>query len=278
MNLNYLEELKNSIPKIDKEIEKRKKPVNREHPEYKILEQLRDMAEKLVKQKSIPHRRVYENSDKSISFEEYLKNNCPELEALSRAEEKLENWVNAHTPPPPSDLISKKEKTLEEIASVSEMLQKQWKLPYAMIWLLRNDIQRAIYSFGSYKEMYGFERDMLNIEIKYLDNYLGCYHTFMKGKNPIEVAEEVEREQTRAIRLEKELKNTKSVQKIESSNAFVPVVCLDGSTSYQSTTDTYIAGAAAPVAPNENWRAVSRFGKFEQVKPVVDDSKWERLR
>jgi hypothetical protein len=278
VNLDYLENLKNSIPLLEKEIELRKKPVNLSHPEYKTLEQLRDMAANLVKQKAIPHRRVYENSDKKISFEEYLKNNCPEVEALARAEEKLENWVNSHTPPPPADLISKKEKALNEISSVSVMLEKQWKLPYAMIWMLRNDIQRAIYSFNSEKEMYGYERDRLYTDIKYFDNYLGCYHSFMKGKNPIDIVQEVDKEQTRAIRLEKEQKNAKSIQKIESSSAFVPVVRLDGTTSYQSTADTYIANAAAATAPNENWRAVSRLGKFEVVKPVEDESKWERLR
>ena len=277
VNLEYLEKMKNSIPQIEKEIEGRKKPVNTKHPEYKTLEQLRDMAAALLKQKTIPHRRVYENSTKLISFEEYLNKNCPEVEALERANEKLENWVNIHTPPPPTDLILKKEKTLEEIKSVSVMLEKHWKLPYAMLYMLRNDIQRAIYSFGAEKEMYGYERQNLYYDIKYLDSYLDCYEPFLKGKKPSEVVEEVEKEQTRAIRMEKELKNGKSVQKIESSTAFVPVVCLDGTVSYQSTADTYIAGATAP-APDEAWRAVSRLGKFDTVRQPVDDSKWERIR
>lgn len=280
MNLDYLKTMRESIPRIEKEIEARMKPVNRIHPVYKTLEQLRDMAENLVKQKMIPHRRVYDNSNKSISFEEYLKNNCPEVEALERANEKLENWVNAHTPPPPADLITEKQKTLEKIESIATMLDKMWKLPYAMIYMLRDDIQRAIYSFGNEKEMWGYNREDLQYDIKYLDNYLGNYHSYMKGKKPIDIVNEVEKEQNRAIRIEKELKDVKSIQKIESNSAFVPVMCLDGTVSMQSMADTYIAGVTAGTVPNENWRAVSRLGtgKFEPLKVQEDDSKWERIR
>lgn len=271
--------LEEEITKAEKGIKDSLKPVDLNHPEYKVLLQLRDMAKKTITEQQTYQRRVYDKSpeNKAISFEEFFKKNCFEIANLDKVEFKMKNWINARTPPAPTDLVTKISLNKKEIEDTKKALDKNWKIPYALIYKLKSNLQRVLNAYGRYKYTRDYTKEQIKADIIKYDSLLALYHMYIKDINPENIIAEVEKEQRQAIKNEKVIKNIKTVHKIENSSEYIPIVCLDGNVRYAADEERFIVGSTVSV--DDNWRSAGNVtNSFNVSIAKEDDSKWSMVR
>jgi len=250
-NTKHLRLLEEKLEGLEIALQNAVKPLNKEHPDYKVLLQIRDREKAVVANREKILRAVFERSPEG-TFSDFFSRNCPELLKLEKAEENLNAWINKHTPVPPESIVSSIKVTQKEIEQVQGVIKKTFKVPFSLIYLMIRDLKKVLSAYSKYHYTRPYSKDEINTHILEYRGMLVKFDKYLEGQDPEKIALETEREQERARKNERAIKSANTVHKIESSAAYIPIVKQDGTITYENSKERFIVGAT--VSSFENWR------------------------
>jgi len=251
INAKHLRTLEEKLESQEQALKNAVKPFNKEHPDYKVLLQIRDREKAVVENRRKILMTVFERNPEG-TFSDFFTRNCPEIYKLEKAEENLAVWVNKHTPVPSDTIIAAIDITKKEIEQTKNVIKKTFKVPFSLIYLKIRDLKKVLSAYSKYNYTRPYTKDEIANHILEYRGMLVRFDKYLEGQNPEKIALETEREQERAFKNERAIKSANTVHKMENSAAFIPIVKQDGTVTYESSKERFIVGAT--VSSFENWR------------------------
>jgi hypothetical protein len=239
--------LQNEVKNMEKSLSKVNVDLDTNHPQYKILSQLVE-REKLSFQNKVENlRKAYINSDKNGAWDEFLANHSSQEKIrLQKAEENFQNWCNTNRAKNNNSLSHVYESQKRILDSLNDTLRKNYNIPFAYVYKAKQSLCSMYSYYCRYKLERAYSKSDINNDILKFNIMLQSYSEFISEKDYENVAREVDDQQKKAIKLEREIRNTSTVYKVANKQpALVPIVSDDGTVNYENVKEKIIVGSIA---------------------------------
>jgi len=252
-----------NIKILNKMIETNTKEPDLNNPQYRTLVQLRDREQQRLEKKIENMRKVYSESKNDTSLEDFVKKyTTEERDSYEKAKNAVTSWYNSKKVNAVSEVAAKLEAEKRNLETTNKMIESSYKIPFTYVFRALENLE-AISSYVSrYKIRKDFTKEELKNDILSVRIMLSGYNSLLKGKNPIDVVTETEKEQQDAIRFEKEQKNCSTIYKVKNSGGLVPIIQADGSIKYEEASERFVIGAMGTMgwkeAEAEKWGKLRR--------------------
>lgn len=211
----------------------------------------------------------------SISLELFLEKYTVEERAkIQKAKDAVQNWYNAHLKSDKSNLMDSYYEYNKLLKELNHTLKTSFSIPFAHIYRLYlnlRDVERIMFK---HKIKRSYTPENLKSDINWCKINLDLYNEFLENRDPMSIVTKVERDKQISELEEKKFNSTKTVEKAQNRK----VVVMNDDGDFEEVDINYkVFTGNTNEAPS--WRdSPEPLNTRRDFKPVVDDSKWGRLR
>lgn len=248
----------NEMSLLQKEMNK---DINLNDPEYLKLCDIEKREKNAVVDRKISLTATYENmKNKDCTLSEFLsKYTVEDVNKYNKARDAVQNWFNQHSRKDKSILEKKYYNLKNEVNELTLLIERNFAQPFAYLYRTYLNILKIRDIMQRYKVIRLYTLNNIEEDINWHNTNLSLYNEFLKGANPREFMEKVEKEQAFLEANEKMLKSNNKIHVIEGKSK-VKVIDVNGDCD-----EIYV-----------DKRVI--VGNINKTEEEVSSDRWSRLR
>lgn len=267
-------EIQSEINKLDNKVANMKHEVHSQSSEYKTLIDIQEKAQFLLDSKIDNLTKIHESSKNiGISLSNFIQNHtADEHNKLEHAKNNAMCWYNTQKSKNSNVITTHIMKLRKDYDMITKDLTNTYKTPFAYLYKAYLNLKEIDTYYGDYSLKREYTREEIKDDIMWCRINLDPYYEFIGDIDPMKIVDEVEKSQIKARNLEKQIKASKSIEKVQSAETFV--VNDDGTVTKIHNVDQIVIGSNC--VEENDWRNGQGFNG--PSTPVFDDNKWTSLR
>jgi hypothetical protein len=213
--------------------------------------------------------------NKSINLELFLEIYTVEERAkMQKAREAVQNCYNSQSKSDKSNLMDSYYENNNVLKELNHTLKTSFNIPFAHIYRLYLNLRDVEKVMFRYKIKRSYTPENLKNDLNWCKIALDSYNEFLENRDPMSIVSKVERDKQISEMEEKKFNSTKNVEKAQNRK----VMLMDDNGNLQEVDVDYKVFTGY-TNDTGSWRdSVEPLNTRKDFKPVVDDSKWGRLR